>query len=655
MSGVNAHAILRQPEVLPGGRVVKDCWTRDRLFSADLIMEGHPMLTRAVSQVINPTLAKHLGFGRNIKHSLLLPVLRSLVFQHAGVLLGSKAVHAAVHYVAACSQTLILCDWALQARTGVQIEMLTQHPSLSYLQDHIVQGTAILPAAAFLELCLAAGHSALPKQPLAVTNASIMSPLALTAALHTITCSISHTDSSCRVATHTTHFAASLTTIPGHASLQGSSPQITRGSPSLALIAQEEMSNVGVAATDAGLVLHPSAVATVATDAVEDISSYWLHPAALDSCLQLGASVPEHSLDSSQGSSFVPVAAAAFYTPEKQTSRQPLYTSASPGTGSSPNATMRNHAIITGNSSIQGWLQGLQAKAVRSTNLDATTASPPIAESLYEVVMLTDAPARASADAYGDPNGVTPGSRRRLRRDLLGVADALQFMQLAAAKHAPQLSLQIPAVGPAAPAYSSNMAMTAAASKGLLQAFAQEHPSVDAASISDSSITGHATLSTSMDQSHPTTNAFGLSLVSNTVQRPSLVSSTVHAMWSPYQLRSQPRGAITSLLPLPYSQHKPAAGMVELAVHAVGVNFRDVLNVLGMYPGDPGNPGSDCAGIVIAVGAGVTHLQPGMAVFGLAGGSLGTHVQVWHKPSSSGPSACHLLSPFTLLCNVRAS
>jgi len=28
-----------------------------------------------------------------------------------------------------------------------------------------------------------------------------------------------------------------------------------------------------------------------------------------------------------------------------------------------------------------------------------------------------------------------------------------------------------------------------------------------------------------------------------------------------------------------------------VAVRAVGLNFRDVLNVLGMYPGDPGDPG----------------------------------------------------------------
>lgn len=37
---------------------------------------------------------------------------------------------------------------------------------------------------------------------------------------------------------------------------------------------------------------------------------------------------------------------------------------------------------------------------------------------------------------------------------------------------------------------------------------------------------------------------------------------------------------------------------------AVGLNFRDVLNILGMYPGDPGEPGGDCAGVVAAVGAG---------------------------------------------------
>lgn len=40
---------------------------------------------------------------------------------------------------------------------------------------------------------------------------------------------------------------------------------------------------------------------------------------------------------------------------------------------------------------------------------------------------------------------------------------------------------------------------------------------------------------------------------------------------------------------------------------AVGLNFRDVLNVLSMYPGDPGDPGGDVAGVVTAAGAEAAH------------------------------------------------
>ena len=48
-------------------------------------------------------------------------------------------------------------------------------------------------------------------------------------------------------------------------------------------------------------------------------------------------------------------------------------------------------------------------------------------------------------------------------------------------------------------------------------------------------------------------------------------------------------------------------------VKAVGLNFRDVLNVLGMYPGDPGVPGADFAGVVC---------HGSKQVLGLALGSL---------------------------------
>ena len=59
------------------------------------------------------------------------------------------------------------------------------------------------------------------------------------------------------------------------------------------------------------------------------------------------------------------------------------------------------------------------------------------------------------------------------------------------------------------------------------------------------------------------------------------------------------------------------------------LHCRDVLNVLGMYPGDPGPPGGDCAGVVVATGPplpGHPELAVGTPVFGLAAGSLGSHV-----------------------------
>src|SRR5580704_7644862 len=62
------------------------------------------------------------------------------------------------------------------------------------------------------------------------------------------------------------------------------------------------------------------------------------------------------------------------------------------------------------------------------------------------------------------------------------------------------------------------------------------------------------------------------------------------------------------------------AAQVRVDVRAAGVNFRDVLNVLGMYPGDGGVPGAEAAGLVTAIGPGVSSLAVGDAVMGVFGG-----------------------------------
>ena len=90
-----------------------------------------------------------------------------------------------------------------------------------------------------------------------------------------------------------------------------------------------------------------------------------------------------------------------------------------------------------------------------------------------------------------------------------------------------------------------------------------------------------------------------------------LAAASSPVLSGPFQLMPSPRGSLSSLKPVVLPAMTPAAGQVLVEVQAVGINFRDVLNVLGMYPGDPGAPGADCAGVVAAIGAGVTGLVQG--------------------------------------------
>lgn len=70
----------------------------------------------------------------------------------------------------------------------------------------------------------------------------------------------------------------------------------------------------------------------------------------------------------------------------------------------------------------------------------------------------------------------------------------------------------------------------------------------------------------------------------------------------------------------PYPREPLEAGQVRVAISAVGVNFRDVLATLGMYPGPPPALGAEGAGVVVEVGPGVCELAVGDEVMGLIDG-----------------------------------
>ena len=107
--------------------------------------------------------------------------------------------------------------------------------------------------------------------------------------------------------------------------------------------------------------------------------------------------------------------------------------------------------------------------------------------------------------------------------------------------------------------------------------------------------------------SHPQTSAQQAESFVAEVRTPGLIDSTG---W-----RTTPRRA-------------PGVDGVEIQVTATGLNFHDVLGVLGQAPGAPGasvHLGLECAGIVTRVGSAVRDVAVGDGVMAVAEGTLGSH------------------------------
>jgi 8-amino-7-oxononanoate synthase len=108
---------------------------------------------------------------------------------------------------------------------------------------------------------------------------------------------------------------------------------------------------------------------------------------------------------------------------------------------------------------------------------------------------------------------------------------------------------------------------------------------------------------------------------------------------NPYRLQLSDYGTLDNLALAPIERKSPQPGEIEIAVAASGVNFRDVLNALGVlkeylqamgFADSTEVPfGGECAGIVVAVGEEVTDFQIGDQVIAAqAVGSLSSHVIV---------------------------
>ncbi|MGM1057967.1 SDR family NAD(P)-dependent oxidoreductase [Saccharothrix sp. Mg75] len=97
----------------------------------------------------------------------------------------------------------------------------------------------------------------------------------------------------------------------------------------------------------------------------------------------------------------------------------------------------------------------------------------------------------------------------------------------------------------------------------------------------------------------------------------------------PWRLEDVGTGSIDdlALVPLPETPLEP--GQVRIALRAAGLNFRDVLIALDVYPGEA-LMGGEGAGVVLDVGPGVSF-RPGDRVFGLVPGAFGPRAVADHR------------------------
>ncbi|HEX5290516.1 MAG TPA: SDR family NAD(P)-dependent oxidoreductase, partial [Streptosporangiaceae bacterium] len=107
----------------------------------------------------------------------------------------------------------------------------------------------------------------------------------------------------------------------------------------------------------------------------------------------------------------------------------------------------------------------------------------------------------------------------------------------------------------------------------------------------------------------------------------------------PWRLDVAERGTLDglALVPCPEAAAPLEPGQVRVAVRAAGLNFRDVLIGLGMYPGEA-TMGGELAGTVLEAGPGVTGLAAGDRVLGLADRAFGPVAVTDHRLLAAVPA-----------------
>jgi NADPH:quinone reductase-like Zn-dependent oxidoreductase/acyl carrier protein len=87
---------------------------------------------------------------------------------------------------------------------------------------------------------------------------------------------------------------------------------------------------------------------------------------------------------------------------------------------------------------------------------------------------------------------------------------------------------------------------------------------------------------------------------------------------------------------------------IEIEMKSAALNFRDVLNVLGLYPGDAGMVGGEGAGVVLRVGSATNNIKIGDIVYGMIPGAFGNYAICDERLTACKPASLTMTEAATL-------
>ena len=583
-----------------------------------------------------------------------------------GVLRSSTIFVESRHWCAAPSASL--CDSfsssisSLTTYTSVSIiDVTVDTPRLAYMWDHRVKTKPLFPAAGFFEVCIATA-SVHVKDDIAQSSTSglglqgttIAQALILSSGCG-IRCEVNRFDGTCSVTSMTgraqasrmtQHLSTTIVTSPTAFGAASHKSQVTRP-----LSAQLRAS------------IHVNG---------EDASGYVMHPSVTDALLQLGTQAIAKDSDDTRSALRIPVSASYIgmdavaplldgdmSTSEASASAVPV----SDTPMARPEDLLIDYRLDTQSTTMS--IAGLLAKSIGSSSDDSRRKPSTTFPVMYESCWLCadEMPRRHAYDASGstaidslqrsvpsweimDTQFYAPSSKamRASHYSLpLLVTSTLQTGRVDVSSVRLRTLGAFSFASPCSSSTSSERALIAASGTwGLLRTAAKENSRmrVDALDMDARTACSHSLYesSSSTETSKDCSNAaYGTSFQNGVLMHSVLRTSSLVRAPLCFTIVPSPRGSLSNLRLVPGVEGfgaMPSPGHTYcVSVCAVGVNFRDLLNVLDMYPGDPGMPGSDFSGTVLHVSASASSSSSsprcpcvGESVFGLAGGSLASSV-----------------------------